>query len=226
MKLTNRPIVASVSVLLMTTLIGPGTAAATRSATVTRVIDGDTVEVTTRSIALDIRLLGVDTPETVHPTEPVECFGPEASAFTERRLEGKDIGLEFDVERLDRYERTLAYIWLDGHLFNRTLVRRGFATVLIYEPNDKYAAKLRTAEEKARAEKRGLWEACRGSDGGEGSGDGGTAHGKCDPSYPGVCIPPPPPDLDCSDVSHRDFQVKAPDPHGFDGDNDGIGCET
>lgn len=132
----------------------------TRPARVTRVVDGDTVEALLKRHSIDVRLIGVDTPETVHPTEPVECFGPEASRFTERKLEGMRVRLEFDVERYDRYDRTLAYVWLKGRLFNRALVRRGFATVLTYPPNDKYAPQLERAEDRARAEKRGLWGAC------------------------------------------------------------------
>ena len=221
----RRGVAGFVGALLAIALIGSEVSGASgRRARVTRVIDGDTVEASLRHSSVDIRLLGVDTPETVHPTEPVECFGPEASAFTKLRLEGKRVRLEFDVERLDRYDRALAYIWLKGRLFNRTLVRRGFATALIYLPNDKYAKQLERAEDRARAEQRGLWGECKGGLGDGSSGGGGT--GKCDPSYPDVCIPPPPPDLDCADVEHRDFRVKGSDPHGFDGDGDGRGCET
>jgi micrococcal nuclease len=209
--------------VVLTVLVpgGPGQARVRPRARVTDVIDGDTVRAEWRGRARDIRLIGVDTPETVHPTEPVECYGPEASDFTTRRLEGERVRLEFDVERRDRYERTLAYIWKDGRLFNRTLVRRGFGTVSIYLPNDRYEEVLRRAEELARDEDRGLWGECRGSGGG-GDGDGGDCH----PSYPTVCIPPPPPDLDCADVPYDNFQVVGNDPHGFDGDGDGVGCET
>ena len=85
---------------------------------VTRVVDGDTIEVNYRGSIVDIRLIGVDTPETVHPTEPVECFGPAASRFTTASLTEETVRLEFDVERRDYYGRLLAYVWDDGKLFN------------------------------------------------------------------------------------------------------------
>jgi len=199
----------------------PGAATRRRRARVTSVTDGDTVTATWKGRSRDVRLIGVDTPETVHPSEPVQCYGPEASAFSEKRLEGARVRLEFDQERKDRYDRTLAYIWQKGRLFNLILVRRGFARVSIYPPNDRYEDRLRRAEDRARELKRGLWGECQGGGGG-GGGDGDG----CDPSYPTVCIPPPPPDLDCGDIPHRNFTVVGSDPHGFDGDGDGIGCES
>jgi micrococcal nuclease len=80
------------------------------------------------------------------------------------------------------------------------------------------------AQRAARRAGRGFWSACPSAGGGEDEGVGG-AGGGCDPSYPTVCIPPPPPDLDCADVSATGFRVQGEDPHGFDGDGDGIGCE-
>jgi len=195
-----------------------GTPDGLQSARVTRVIDGDTVEGRWDGSIRDVRLIGVDTPETVAPGQDVECYGPEASRFTERRLEGERVRLEFDEELEDRYGRTLAYVWFEDRLFNKVLVARGFATVTIYPPNDRYERRLLRAERRARDAERGLWGEC------EDAGDGGEDD--CDPSYPTVCIPPPPPDLDCGDISYTDFEVKPPDPHGFDGDGDGVGCET
>jgi endonuclease YncB( thermonuclease family) len=93
-------------------------------ANVTRVIDGDTIEVALDNEIITVRLIGIDTPETVHPTEPVECYGPAASRFTTGALQGRPVRLEFDVERIDRYGRTLAYVWLGAELFNETLVAR------------------------------------------------------------------------------------------------------
>jgi len=215
--------VAIVGILLAVVGSPEAVAAKGRRARVTRAVDGDTVEARVKKRTVDLRLLGIDTPETVHPTQPVGCFGPEASRFTKRKLEGKRVRLEFDKERYDQYDRTLVYIWLNGRLFNRTLVLRGFATVLIYPPNDKYAAQLERAEDLAQAKNRGLWEACKVGGGGS---DGGGGGGRCDLSYPAVCIPPPPPDLDCADIEHRNFRVTGSDPHRFDGDSDGFGCET
>lgn len=101
---------------------------------VTRVVDGDTIEVQ-RGGMIDVRLIGMDTPESVHPSEPVECHGPAAAELTKRSLEGDMVRLELDVERRDRYGRTLAYVWDDARLFNQVLVERGFATVSTYPPN-------------------------------------------------------------------------------------------
>lgn len=195
----------------------------TRTATVTRVIDGDTIEVVWRGEMIDVRLIGIDTPETVDPSEPVGCYGHAASRFTTSMLDGQEVGLEFDVERTDRYDRTLAYVWLDGGLFNEVLVLRGLATVTTYPPNVKYVERFVAAQDAAQQREIGLWGRCQTEPKVNG-GDGGS--GDCDPSYPDVCIPPYPPDLDCGDVEDTNFVVKEPDPHGFDGNDDGSGCES
>ena len=136
-------------------------AAPGRTATVTRVVDGDTAHVRLRGQDVTIRFIGVDTPETVAPGQPIECYGPEASRFTTRELTGETVRLEFDVERIDPYGRTLAYIWMpDGSLFNKTLVRRGFATVATYPPDTKYVGRFEASERAARDTGRGLWGAC------------------------------------------------------------------
>ena len=94
---------------------------------------------------MTVRFIGVDTPETVAPGQPIECYGPEASQFTTRQLTGQRIRLEFDVDRIDPFGRTLAYLWMrDGSLFNETLVRRGFATVATYPPDTRYVAAIRS----------------------------------------------------------------------------------
>ena len=123
-------------------------------AQVARVIDGDTIllEDGTR-----VRYIGVNTPETVHPKKPVEYFGKEASAENRRLVEGKTVLLEYDVERLDRYGRTLAYVWLGKTLINGHLVKNGFATVTLYPPNMKYATYLKALESEAKQNGRGLW---------------------------------------------------------------------
>lgn len=132
------------------------------SATVTRVVDGDTVIAQVGGEQLRVRLIGIDTPETVAPDQPVECFGPAASEFTHRRLEGEDVELEFDVERLDPYGRTLAYVWLGGELFNETLVREGYALVTTFPPDVGYVDRFVAAQRVARERHLGLWGACPG----------------------------------------------------------------
>ncbi|HZP90151.1 MAG TPA: thermonuclease family protein [Actinomycetota bacterium] len=129
-------------------------------AIVTRVVDGDTVYVSLAGRSVDVRLIGVDTPETVAPGQPVECWGPQASAFTESMLEGRRVELEFDVRRIDPYGRTLAYVWLDGRLFNAVLVARGYARVATYPPDVRYVDVFLAAERRARLADRGLWRWC------------------------------------------------------------------
>jgi micrococcal nuclease len=131
-----------------------------RRVSVTRVVDGDTVEVDLNGREVDVRLIGIDTPETVAPDEPVECYGEEASAYTSSRLEGRTVRLEFDVERLDRYGRTLAYAWIGEELFNETLVAEGYAVVSTYPPNVAYVDRFVAAQREARESGRGLWTAC------------------------------------------------------------------
>src|SRR5215207_9857565 len=105
-----------------------GPAAAT--ARVLRVVDGDTIEIALDGRGEDLRLIGIDTPETVKPGAPVQCFGPRASAFTHRLLEGREVRVVFGVERRDSYGRLLGYVRLGGSMVNATLVRRGLARTL------------------------------------------------------------------------------------------------
>ena len=149
---------------------------------------------------------------------------PRRLTFTRKMLEGQEVGIEFDVERLDRYGRTLAYVWLGDKLFNEVLVSESFAQVSTYPPNVKYVNVFLKAQREARSLGRGLWGATCGEPEPVKSGGGGG--GNCDPSYPGVCIAPYPPDLDCAVVAYTNFKVTGSDPHGFDGDRDGVGCET
>lgn len=135
--------------------------AAVPPARVVDVLDGDTVVVAMPGGAIDtVRLLGVDTPETHHPTRPVGCFGPEAAAFTRRHLLGRVVRLEGDVEARDLYGRRLAYVLLDGERFNDELLRRGFARILVIAPNRRHAHELLDAELDARHAGRGLWRRC------------------------------------------------------------------
>jgi micrococcal nuclease len=130
-------------------------------ARVVQVLDGDTVVVELADGSTDtVRLLGVDTPETHHPTKPVQCFGPEAAAFTAEQLTGSVVHLEADVERRDLYGRRLAYVVVDGERFNDVLLRRGYARLLVIDPNRAHARDLLSAELDARRHERGLWGAC------------------------------------------------------------------
>ena len=131
------------------------------SALVVRVVDGDTIEARIGAEVEDVRYIGVDTPETVKPGEPVQCFGPRASDFNHRLVEGQRVRLVFGAERRDRYGRLLAYVHLGGRFVNAELVRRGLARSLTIPPNDRFAPLLRRLELGAARAGRGLWGACR-----------------------------------------------------------------
>lgn len=124
-------------------------------ATVERVIDGDTVELSTGE---RVRLIGVDTPETVKPNTPVQPYGKEASDFSKKLLTGQRVKLKFDVEPYDKYNRLLAYMYLsDGTFVNEKLVREGYARIMTIPPNVAHADLFLEAEREARAQNRGLW---------------------------------------------------------------------
>jgi micrococcal nuclease len=129
---------------------------------VERVVDGDTIIVALRGLDVRVRLIGVDSPESVKPDTPVQCFALAASHFTTSRLSGRRVRLEFDVDRFDRYGRTLAYVWLGRTLFNQELVARGFAVVETVPPDVKYVARFLAAQRDAREHDLGLWRACPG----------------------------------------------------------------
>jgi len=130
------------------------------AAVVTATVDGDTVRVGTAGGEDTVRLLGVDTPETHHPTKGLECFGPEASAFTARRLTGRRVELELDVEHRDRYGRLLAYVIVDGDRFNDVLLRQGLARLLVIPPNGAHGRTMLQEQLAAKRTARGLWGAC------------------------------------------------------------------
>lgn len=137
------------------------------NATVERVVDGDTIDVMVGGRRETVRLIGIDTPESVAPTRPVQCFGKEASLHLEAMLPvGTEITLVRDVEARDVYQRLLGYVVRsgDGLFVNLELVAAGYAAVLNYPPNDHYAEVLSRAEADAVAAGRGLWGQCGGPD--------------------------------------------------------------
>jgi micrococcal nuclease len=131
------------------------------SARVARVVDGDTIEIGLDGGREDLRLIGIDTPETVKPGAPVQCYGPRASAFTHRLLEGRTVRVVFGIERRDVYGRLLGYVRLGDRMVNAMLVRRGLARTLTIPPNDRFAPLFRRAALEAARAGRGLWDACR-----------------------------------------------------------------
>ena len=139
-------------------------------AEVTDVIDGDTITVritgrvegpgaglTTTGDDYDVRLIGIDTPETVKPGEPVECFGREASAAADALLAGRRVRLVDDVENVDSYGRLLRYVYIGAEMANARLIANGYAAAYTYPPNVRHTELFVSLQRTARAEELGLW---------------------------------------------------------------------
>ena len=215
----------------------------TETGTVVNVVDGDTIDVLVNGVEMRVRYIGMDTPE-VH--SGFEWLGAESSAANAALVAGQEVVLEKDVSETDQYGRALRYVWLQADtgwlLVNLELIRQGFASVTTYPPDVKYVDALYlSAQDAAQASGIGRW---------------GAAPtpvptpvpvvapilpiaapivpvapaSNCEPSYPGICIAIGSADIDCGEIAARQFQVvwtvPNPDPHGFDGDGDGIGCES
>ncbi|SDP20521.1 micrococcal nuclease [Actinopolyspora xinjiangensis] len=221
-------------------------------AEVAGIVDGDTVKLTGRAGAgplpeaerVEVRLLEVDAPE-VGPRE--QCYGDEAEARLRELLPvGGTVWVQRDERPRDRYDRHLLYLWnADGIFVNLELVRGGFAKAVLHQPNDEHWNTISGAQPGAREAGTGLWGAC------ERFGAPVTTPSPSPEPEPqpqpepepnpdpnprprpdneendsgGYRFPPPPPDLDCSEISAQDFRVRPDDPHRFDRDGDGIGCE-
>lgn len=195
------------------------------AATVTRVTDGDTIEVQLAGGQVEkIRMIGVDTPETVHPTKGEQPFGRAASDFTKTTLTGQQVYLEVDVEERDRYGRLLAYVYLpNGTMYNAILADEGYAQMATYPPNVRYVTVFKALQADARAGARGLW---------------GLEAPPAEPAEPtpalGLPYDPNGPDRDCGDFNTQAaaqvfFEAAggpARDPHKLDSDNDGVVCES
>jgi len=224
----------------------------TQTATVVRIVDGDTIVVAIAGKNYKVRYIGMDTPETVDPESPVEFLGPQASAANKKLVAGKKVVLEKDVSETDEYGRLLRYVWLyDGSkwtLVNLELVRQGYASVLTYPPDVKYADLFLSAEDGARTSLVGLW----------GPVPAATPTktpkptpkptprptprptpkptkkpaARCHPSYKGACLKIGAGDYDCAGGSGNGpnyvagpIRVVGPDVFDLDRDADGIGCE-
>ena len=217
--------------------------AAQRPAKVSRVVDGDTIDVEFEDGTTDtVRLLGIDTPETQLPNAPNEyglitdttClrhWGELATEFASI-MRGQTVFLTLDPVAGDRgrFERLLAYVEFAGQDFGATLIELGFARVY-HEGEASREPGYAELESIAREDGKGLWGECQLEPGEPSPAlseieSPEAASALCDPAYPDVCIPLPPPDLDCGDIPHTNFTVLPPDPHRFDGDEDGVGCET
>lgn len=207
-------------------------------AQVVTVTDGDTLQVTINGQSDTVRLYRADAPEVQG------CGGDNATNFARTALSFNDHGatvyLESDATDRDRYDRKLAYVWFESgglpYMLNEVMMRSGWAQDVDY--GDRlYADEFPPAVQFAERWQIGQWELCGGfgidsAPNPEASLEDreqeGPGAGNCDPSYPTVCIPPieVTGDLDCGQIQFRRFEVIPPDPHQFDLDYDGVGCES
>ncbi|NIK11137.1 thermonuclease family protein [Alkalibacillus almallahensis] len=226
------------------------------TATVTRVVDGDTIEIELNGKTEDVRLLLVDTPETKHPSKPVQPYGPEASEFAKNQLSGKQVQVEFDGPRRDHYDRLLAYLWVDGKNFNQMLLQRGLARLAyVYNPPYTHMSAFEQAEANARNAGRGIWsisdyvqsdgfnhdeqtieneqqdddsQQTEQNDSSEGDTSNNDSSGYTGPYDPNG------EDKNCGDFDTHDnaqafFEAAGgpeSDPHGLDRDGNGAACES
>lgn len=131
-----------------------GKRALPEKARVVRVVDGDTIVLENN---FRVRYIGINTPETKHPKKGVEYFGREASEFNKDLVLNKEVILEYDIQRFDKYGRILAYVYVGDVFINAKLVREGYAQVFTVPPNVKYADLFLELQGEARAKKKGLW---------------------------------------------------------------------
>ncbi|KGX89833.1 hypothetical protein N781_08940 [Pontibacillus halophilus JSM 076056 = DSM 19796] len=222
-------------------------------ATVTDVVDGDTMDVTFKESGETdtVRLLLIDTPETKHPDLPTQEWGPEASAFAEEHLAGEEVHLYYDEDKRDTYDRLLVYLHVDGEDFNKQLLEEGLARVAyVWEPNTSRLDEYYSAEEKAKKEDLNIWSVegyvAMEEDGGYNQDvidppepvvqeeESTTTSASTDNGYSGP-YDPNGADRNCGDFnSHAEAQAffiaaggPSNDPHRLDGnDNDGLACES
>jgi micrococcal nuclease len=140
----------------------PSATAGRALADVVRVVDGDTIDVVMDGVEYRVRYIGINTPETVDPRKPVECYGREASQRNRELVEGQTVELEKDVSETDQYDRLLRYVWLNGDMVNAILVGEGYALASTYPPDVKYQELFLDLEREAREAGRGLWAGCFG----------------------------------------------------------------
>jgi endonuclease YncB( thermonuclease family) len=208
----------------------PTTERPVQAVVVERIIDGDTIEVRgdgdilPEMSSLPVRLLEIDAPEVG------SCYSSEATArIAELIPVGSSIRIERDKDLKDPYDRYLLYIWNDQEDFvNESLVRDGYATAVLYEPNDKYWQTISQADDAAEQNGSGLWSACNTEANTPAPPDPPEPTDPATTS-PETSLPPGPPagipDVDCSDLAGP-VQVGPDDPHRLDRDGDGIGCDA
>jgi micrococcal nuclease len=201
--------------------------------------DGDTLRVQVSGKPVTVRLACIDAPEAN------QAGGKEAATRLSQFLP-KNQSVQLRVVEIDRYRRTVAEVFKNGLSVDLQMVQEGRAVVYRQYLNDCAGSQDRYLQAEAKAKQRKLafwsqanpvmpWDFRAGKRGTSNAAPAvnwpttpqpATQTSNCSPAYPSVCIPPGPPDLNCGDISQRRFQVIAPDPHRFDGDKDGVGCES
>ena len=217
-------------------------------AEVVSVTDGDTIRVRMPDGTNEpVRLIGIDAPEDG------SLLDHQATGYLEELVLGEEVRMVVDVSDRDRFDRLLRYIYVGDLFVNEEMVRVGLAIAKRYKPDTAMASVLEAAQEGAEQGALGLFSivatssistttTVRPTTTTQPSTTTSTTRppttttlattttttvpANCHPSYPDFCIPSPPPDLNCGDIGAQNFTVLAPDPHGFDGNNDGAGCES
>jgi micrococcal nuclease len=190
------------------------------TAVVTQVVDGDTIHVTMNGKEYKVRYIGMDTPEMTG-----EAYSEEAKARNEQLVMGKTVTMVKDQSETDSFDRLLRFVMVGNTFVNVDLVLNGVAEARNYPPDSSCKETLAQAMSEARTNQLGIWSAAVSTIPVRVKTLPAANQTSCDPSYPDVCIPPAPPDLDCKDISCRNFRVLQPDPHHFDGNMDGLGCQ-
>jgi micrococcal nuclease len=186
--------------------------------TVTYVVDGDTLNVRLDNGRSErVRLIGIDTPERG------ACLSGRATGSARGLADDQRVVLRGDASQdtRDRYGRLLAYAWVRGRDLGFQQVTSGLARVYVHDRPFQRLSAYRRAEQAGRKRPQNVWRGCPVP----AAPPAAAPRGNCDPSYPTLCIRPPPPDLDCADVPYSNFAVRGSDPHRFDGEGDGVGCE-
>jgi endonuclease YncB( thermonuclease family) len=194
----------------------PSVASPAARVRVARIVDAERWVLRTGGRLEKVRLIGVD-------ARFAPALGCARSAEPIADLIGGDpLRIERDSRAEDATGRAWVWLWSGDELINASVLRAGIATLARYWPNQRNETALLRAQLSAARGERGLWDGCVAlrrvvaTDGSD---------RRCDPSYPGRCVPPFPPDLDCDEIRYANFVILGPDLHDLDGDGDGLGCE-
>lgn len=188
---------------------------------VVKIIDGDTIDVQFANGVYRVRYIGVDTPEVG------QCGYQQAKDFNAQLVLNKPVLMEKEVSHTDQFGRLLRHVYLSGYnvAVADILIYEGWGFAKAYPPDTRYYNWMKMLMDDAAANRRGGWSLCVTQPQPTPTPTPPTGS-NCDAAYPDVCIPSPPPDLNCSDISFRRFRVLPPDPHHFDGNQNGVGCES